>query len=230
MNVLRVSYIDPTFDKCAAAHEWLSSADIFRSRKTSVASNNTAAQHAMEALHIPSAAAAIHLLCRVEQRPDLTYSTRELADARYQQEANHVLTQKFVEGLAPQARGSSCVNLLVTETIPYSLWILSAGEGSSALDRAASSLGILSKREKSAVDMHISTLRALGLTYVSQEDSYSDKEATHTATLRLEPPIDRLCHFVDLSLSKGETRRDIPPPVSLSESFPHAEVDVFLTF
>lgn len=218
MNILRVSYIDPTLDRCAAAHEWLSSSDIYRSMKTSVASNNVTARYAMEALHIPSTAAAIHLLCRVEQRPELTYSTRDMSDARYQQEANHFLTQKFVEGLSPKVRGSRCVNMLATETIPYALWVLSAGEGSSALNRAATSLEILSKGERQSLNNHVATIRALGLTYVAaQEGSSSEKGAISAAVkVRLEPPIERLVEFADLTVPNGQTRHEIPAVVSLS--------------
>jgi len=204
MNILRVSYIDPTFDRCAAAHEWLSSSDVYRT------------SHALERLHIPSSAAAVHFLCRVEQRPDLTYTTRYLSDGRYQQEANFALTQKFVEGLSPQARGSRCVNLLATETIPYALWILSAGEGSSSLDRAASSMDILSKGERRSLDMHVSTLQSLGLTYVAAVEENARKDygaSTLAMNIRLEPPIERLVQFVDLNLSKEQKRHEIPPAV-----------------
>lgn len=169
----------------------------------------------MERLHIPSAAAAIHFLCRVEQRPDLTYTTRDLSDNRYQREANFALTQKFVEGLSPHARGSRCINLLATETIPYALWVLSAGEGSSSLDRAATSLDILSKGERLSLDQHVATLRSLGLTYVAAHDE-APKEygVSHAVDIRLEPPIERLVEFNDLSLSTQQKRQAIPPAVS----------------
>ena len=48
LNVLKVSYVDPTLDRCLAAHEWMSGADIYRSSKTSVASTNTSAHYAMQ--------------------------------------------------------------------------------------------------------------------------------------------------------------------------------------
>lgn len=213
MNVLRVSYIDPTFDRCSAAHEWLSSSDIYRSNKTFVASNNAAAKYAMEGLHIPSAAAAVHYLCRVEQRPDLTFSTRDMVDVQYQQEANYALTQKFVEGLSPQA--SRCVNLLATETIPYALWVLSAGEGGGSLNRAASSLDILTKGERLSLDMHVATLRSLGLTYVAAEEEHRKEYGapSQAMNIRLEPPIERFVQFTDLSMSRQQKRQEIPPAV-----------------
>ena len=216
MNVLRVSYIDPTFDRCSAAHEWLSSSDIYRSQNTSVASNNGGAKYAMEGLHIPAAAAAVHFLCRVEQRPDLTFSTRDMVDVQYQQEANYALTQKFVEGLSPQAGGSRCVNLLATETIPYALWVLSAGEGSGSLNRAASSLDILTKGERLSLDMHVATLRSLGLTYVAAEEEHRKEYGAPSLAMniRLEPPIERFVQFTDLSMSRQQKRQEIPPAVS----------------
>ena len=87
LNVLNVSFIDPTLDRCWTAHEWLSSMDIYRSQNTSLASNNHAEHRVIQNCHIPSAAAAIHILCRVETRPELTFSLRPLFDSLYQLEA-----------------------------------------------------------------------------------------------------------------------------------------------
>jgi chromosome transmission fidelity protein 18 len=53
LKVLRVSFIDPTLERCAAAHEWLSLSDSYRSIKTSVAANNSAALHTMQKLLHP---------------------------------------------------------------------------------------------------------------------------------------------------------------------------------
>jgi len=219
MNILRVSYIDPTLDRCSAAHEWLSSSDIYRSHNTSAASNNSSAAHAMEAMHIPAAAAAIHLLCRVEQRPDLTFTTREFFEAHYQQESNKSLAQKFFDGLSPKARTCRSGDQICTETVPYSLWILSAGVGSSALDRCASSYDLLNKGEIVAFDNHVGALLSLGLTYVASQDNDNhagNYAASHfmNTTLHLEPPIDRIMQFQDLALSEAQSRREVPPPVS----------------
>lgn len=193
LNVLRVSYIDPTLDRCAAAHEWLSSSDLCPRQ-------------------VPSTAGAIHLLCRVEQRPDLSFSTRELMDSRYQFEANQSLAQKFAEGLSMQTRSRS-TSLLATETIPYSLWVLSAGEGSSgALDRAATSLQILNKAELGSFHRHVMSLRCLGLSYVAEQEEAAPGEfkGITGSVLRLEPPIDRLAHFMDLTRAKSQKRIEIP--------------------
>lgn len=218
MNILRVSYIDPTLDRCAAAHEWMSSSDTYRSP----ASIGSASFHTMEAWHIPPAAAAIHLLCRVEQRPDLTFTTREFFDARYQQEANQSLLQKFHDGLTPMARSSrSAWPDLVTTEIPYILWILSAGDGSSALDRGTSSYDLLNK-EKGSFNNHAGVLVSLGLTYVTSHDdneggrSKSKNNNSYrllNSTIQLEPPIDRLVQFVDLHLSNDQRRREVAPTV-----------------
>lgn len=208
MNILRVSYIDPTLDKCAAAHEWMSSSDIYRSHKA-----NGMDHYAMEALHIPFVTAAIHLLCRVELRQDLTYTTRDLADSQYQMEANSALAQKFAEGLSLRARGSRSLNQLATETVPYALWVLSAGEGSSALDRAATSVELLSRGERDAFERHAATLRVLGLSYAAeQEEATSGREHRHVLVkVRLEPPIERLVQYTDLP----NNRQQIPPAVGV---------------
>ena len=206
LNTLRVSYVDPTLDRCAAAHEWMSSADIYRS-------NRTTNQFAMEALHIPAATGAIHLLCRVEQRQDLTYSTREFVDAHFLHESNIGLAQKFFEGLSLQTRGARGVPQLASEIVPYALWMLSAGEGSSALDRVATSVDLLSKGEQNAFRQHAATLRALGLSYVKEQEESVDvhKSFRHMPIkVRLEPPIEQFVKFSDLQVP----RREIPAAVS----------------
>jgi len=63
MNVHRVSYIDPTLDRCCTALEWLSSADTYRSYKSNVAMNNSAEHQSMQKYYIPTSAAAVHMLC-----------------------------------------------------------------------------------------------------------------------------------------------------------------------
>ena len=211
MNVLRVSYVDPTLDRCLAAHEWMSGADVYRSFKTNVAMTNNNEHHAMQKFHIPSAAAAIHLLCRVETRTDLMLSTRQLSDARYQLEANGGLVSRFVEGLSPKARCSMHGTGVIADFIPYCLWILSAGYGSVALNRAVSSLDILNKFEKTAFEHHVGTLRALGLTYVkTEENSFGGDSGAgpRRGGMRLEPEIDLLSKFEGLNLNKR--RKQIP--------------------
>jgi chromosome transmission fidelity protein 18 len=217
MNLPRVSYIDPTLDRCSAAHEWLSGADLFRSGK--VSAHNQMEQYSMQRLHTPSVAAAIHLLCRVELKPDLTFSARELSDAHYQRQANLGLVQKFSEGLPAKAKSAKCQNLLSTEFIPLALWILSAGEGSSSLCRAASSIDVLTKLEKQSVDVQVAVLRSMGLTYVADQDQLAvrPKDALMDGSanqMRLEPPIDRLVHYVHLKVPGGFHRKAIPPTVS----------------
>lgn len=221
LNNLHVSYIDPTFDKCAAVLECLSSSDMYRSHNNSLTSNNE--HYALEFFHIPPAAAAVHLLCRVEQRPDLTFSTRKFGDTRYKKEANLSLTQKFVEGISPHARGCRSANLVATETIPYSMWMLSSGEGHSALDRQASSLDMLKKGERASFNNHVATLRALGLTYITtKEGTKNDKRFISSArTVTLEPPIEQLINFVDLTFPGGQRRLEIPPGVSPSHQLSH---------
>jgi len=169
----------------------------------------------MEALHIPSVTAAVHLLCRVEQRQDLTYSTRELNDAQFLRESNVGLGQKFFEGLSLQTRGARGVHQLASEIVPYALWMLSAGEGSSALDRVATSVELLSKGEQVAFKQHAATLRSLGLSYVAEQEEAEgggrrDSRRLLPVKIRLEPPIEQLVKFSDLTIS----RQEIPPAVS----------------
>lgn len=205
MNLLNVSYIDPTFDRCAAALEWLSGADL----------------RSIQQYYVPCASAALHLLCRVEQKPDLIYTTRALSDAHYQTEANRGLTHKFAEGFSAQVRSSRCTDVIVQETVPYVLWMLSAGEGSSALVRPASSVEILNQSERKAFQSHTATLCTLGLTYVAatEDDQVNGRfsprnRGPQTINMVLEPPIDRLVHFQQLCVRLSDRRKEIPPAVS----------------
>lgn len=215
-NLLQVSYVDPTLDRCTLAHEWLSSTDIFRSNKTAVASTNHMELHSLQRHHMPTAAAAVHLLCRVETRSKLTFSNRRMIDAFYQLEANDNLAQKFVEGLTPSARGGASFGSAAVETIPYSLWVLSAGDGSFSLSRSVSSMGILSRNERVAFEAHVAALRSLGLTYVASDDGAAKPLTgrSRPVGMRLEPQIDRLVHFEDLSFSVASKRKHIPCVVS----------------
>ena len=198
MNINRVSYVDPTLDRCYSAFEWLSEADMYRSHNSNVAMNNSAEHHSMQKFYIPTAAAAVHLLCCVETRPDLTFSTRPLSDSHYQNQANISLVHRFIEGLAPMVR-RGCgggIDTVVSDVIPYGLWLLSAGDGKHSLSRQVSSLDLLSAEEKLAFSAHVETLRALGLTYVKDERTFDHKSPYNSGeNLRLEPEIDKLVKF-----------------------------------
>ncbi len=207
MNVNRVSYVDPSFDRCCGALEWLSGADTYRSHRSNVAMNNGAEHQSMQKYHIPTAAAAVHLLCCVETRPDLTFSTRPLSDCHYQNQANVSLVHRFVEGLPPRARrgiGGGTASV-VSDVIPYGLWLLSAGDGKHALSRPVSSVDILSAEEKLAFSAHVQTLRDLGLTYVKDGGTFEYKNPHN---LRLEPEIDKLVKFEFVDDCIG--RREVP--------------------
>ena len=210
MNVNRVSYVDPTLDRCCSAFEWLSRADMYRSQKSNVAMNNSAEHQAMQKFYIPSAAAAIHLLCCVETRPDLTFSTRPLSDCHYQNQANVSLVHRFVDGLSPRSRRGmgGGTDTIVSDVIPYGLWLLSAGEGKHTLSRPVSSVDILSAEEKLAFSAHVATLRALGLTYVRDQGTFNSYPNTaEEENVRLEPEIDKLVKFEEMN----DDRQDIPP-------------------
>lgn len=200
MNVNRVSYVDPTLDRCSVAFEWLSEADTFRSHNSNVAMNNSSEHHSMQKFYIPTAAAAIHVLCCVETKPDLTFSTRPLSDMNYQNQANVSLVHRFMEGLAPRARsgvGGGTHNV-VSDVIPYSLWLLSAGDGKHSLSKPVSSVEMLHAEEKLAFSAHVATLRALGLTYVKEDVGFNDTRNFDNGpneNVRLEPEIDKLVKF-----------------------------------
>lgn len=202
INLPRVSYIDPTLDRCAAAHEWLSEADLLRSDKLGLQME----QYSMQRKFFPSVAGAIHLLCRVEMKSNLSFSIREMSDVHFQRQGNLGLIQKFSEGLPPTAKNYKCNTVLSIEVIPLVLWILSAGNGSSILSRAASSIDILSDDDREIVAVHVNKLLSLGLNYTVQEDIRTTtkwtknrsnlEDATSGGMIRLEPPIDRLTQFV----------------------------------
>jgi chromosome transmission fidelity protein 18 len=210
-NLLSVSYIDPTLDRCAVAHELLSSTDVHRSGSMGIDYS------------APPATAAIHLLCRVETKPDLSFSTRELFDAQYRKIANQGLLQRFAEGLSPKCRSLKFQEgALSSEVIPQLAWILSAGEGSSALCRASSSMEVLTVKERVSMNQHVSVLSSLGLTYVADHEEESGEANRGTSyselaarRLRMEPPIDRLIRFGGVV---NGARKEIPSAVS---SFGH---------
>jgi chromosome transmission fidelity protein 18 len=202
MNILSVSYIDPAFDRCSAAHELLSSVDAVEG-----------SGYSMQRLYTPSVAAGIHLLCRVEVKPRLNFSNRELADIHYRQESNQALVQKFSDGLPAKVKDIKCHDLLSKEFIPMALWILSAGEGASSLCRAASSFDILTKTEREIATNHVSDLFSLGLTYVADNDAPQNIKhsfRSEATVMRLEPPIHRLVLYNDLIMPGGLRRKEIP--------------------
>lgn len=208
MNVLRVSYIDPAFDRCSAAHELLSAADFRGDGSTEF--------YSMQKICTPAMAAAIHLLCRVEMKPSLTLSARELADIQYRKEANEGLVQKFCEVLPAKAKNLKCGTVLTEEFIPLALWVLSAGEGSSSLRRAASSIDILSRMERDTANAHVAALCSLGLTYVPDNEFHHVNHNTAFRAgnpyveMRLEPPIHRLVQYNSVGARGWSRRREIP--------------------
>jgi len=198
MNVLRVSYIDPAFDRCSAAHELLSFA---------------VDSHQRSGYSVPIVTAGIHLLCRVEVKPDLTFSNREMADMKYRQESNLGLVQKFLEALPTKAKNLKCNTLLTEEFIPLTLWVLSAGGGSASLSRPASSIDILTKMEQDTANNHVAVLCALGLTYKVDHEQHNGGVSSFrasTSEMRLDPPIHRLVEYKFLNHPGGLYRKEIP--------------------
>jgi chromosome transmission fidelity protein 18 len=187
-NLLRVSYIDPTMERCDLAHEWLSCG--------------------LSHFSMPSAAVgAVHVLCRIETKADLSLSNKESTQAHFQKQSNMGILQKFVESLRHFSYETT-----ISEIIPYALWMLSAAD---TLHRPVSSVDVLGKKEMDAFRMHVSTLRSLGLTYVPTEHQ-SRLITTEKSTLkmRLEPEIDCLVHYYGFKAPMEHKRQRIPSVVS----------------
>ena len=213
LNLMNVSFIDPTLEKCWTAHEWLSCVDVYRSHKTTVASTNHAEHRTIQKYHIPSAAAAIHLLCRVETNPELTFSLRPLLDTVFQVEANGGLINKFLEGLSPKSRSGITKQGFTFEVMPFCLSLLSPGAGIGALNRAVSSIDILTKEERESFYAHVNMLRTLGLTYKKVDDGQNQGMHQSIETeMRLEPEIDKILQFQDLN-TFNQRKKDIPHAV-----------------
>jgi hypothetical protein len=192
-------------DRCDAAHEWLSSY----------------AENTNVTFGAPIIAAAIHFLCRIDTRPDLQLSNREIIQAKFEKEAHKDLVDRFREGLAPKFRSFVTSSVAQLEVLPYSVWLISAGTASgTSLARCVTSFDMLNADEKKSFMAHVATMRALGLTYVFHE--HSDKALMNndlailtnlsSSCMRLQPEIDKLVHFQDLDFSL--TRIEIPDIVS----------------
>jgi hypothetical protein len=182
-----------------------------------LAANDTNAQHALENMYVPAAVGVAHILCRVELLPDLVFSTREFTDFRYRCEERNQLLQRFHDGMSLRNRGSGSMKELSLQLVSYILWILSAGEGSSALNRGVTSVEVLSKAERASFDNHVAILCSLGLTYIAAPESEDGYVATNLIKpLLLDPPIHKLCQFSDLLLNHGQIRLDIPLMVRLT--------------
>lgn len=128
------------------------------------------------------------------------------------------MTLKFAEGLRVQFRGSRSCDNMVKDTIPYALWMLSAGDDSSSLIRPASSIEILKKKELKSFEAHVAILHSLGLTYVAATEDFEggqqSKHVSQTTHMILDPPIDRLIQFQSLHYTHGHRRQEIPSAVS----------------
>ena len=218
---MNLSYVDPTLDRCWSAHEWLSEADIYRSNKLSVASTDGSLLRWMQKLYIPSAAAAIHFLCRVETKPTLQYSLREMTDVAYSIEAKIGLISKFVESLSPHAKVNISGSSFTTTSLPYLLSLVSKDTDSNTLSRPVSSIELLNKEEKLIFDAHVAKLRTLGLTYVKTLN-YTDTTINpqENFDMRLEPEIDKLVEFKGFTSVAHAGIANIPP--ILKELLAHA--------
>jgi hypothetical protein len=113
--------------------------------------------------------------------------------------------------------------VLTKELIPYAPWVLAAGNGNSSLNRAASSIDMLTKVERESVDAHVALLRTLGLTYVAavDEPDFRRKDPMVQMTVNkkmvLEPPIDRLVAYTQMKFSSRLERIEVPAAVSMTK-------------
>jgi hypothetical protein len=214
--MVEVPFIDPMFDRCWSALEWLSYSDIFRSFKTQLAMTNTVDHHHLQKLYISTAGAAVHFLCGIEKRPNLNFSSRTMLDAVFKAEAHVGLIGKYMDGLSPRLRATLFGVNPVTELIPYILWLLSAGNGNSGLHRAVSNIEMLTKNERLSFQRQIDLLIVLGLTYVKVDRfEASSSSSSHFDQFRLDPDIGDLMSFKDTSNEVNCRRNEIPPAVSL---------------
>jgi len=210
LNILSVSYVDPTLEKCWSAHEWISEADIYRSYKTGISLTNSDEYRVMQKKYIPNVAGAIHLLCRIDAQSDLTYTTRPLLDMMYHIETNWGVIGKMLDGLTPATRRSIIKTSVACELLPFWMILLSAGGGPGMLTRAVSSFEMLNEKEKKVFETHVALLRALGLSYVKVEHNWDDNSEDF---MRLEPEIGNLIQFKDIYSNKKSKRTEIPSVV-----------------
>jgi hypothetical protein len=194
-------------DRCDAAHGWLSLWPDTAPSATSTA---------------PIIAAAIHFLCRINTRPDLQLSGREVIQAKFKKDANNDLIGCFTEGFTPKLRSFVTSSTAKLEIVPYTMWLISAGATKGAsLARCVTSFDMLNADEKKMFSAHVSTMRALGLTYRSHDHGSAaltndSGELVTNADLRfvsmkLHPEIDKLIHFRGLDFSHN--RVEIPEAV-----------------
>jgi len=190
-NLMNPSYVDPTMERCCLAHEWLSSVD-------DPFLINSSSQYFLQ----PLAAGAVHILCRAETNvQQLTFSSHEMSHVFHCRESNRGIINKFLLGLPPCSKMMS-YQLAVIEIVPFALWVLSAGN---SLNRPVSSLDLLTNKEKVAFEAHVSTLRALGLTYITSSDSLVSSQE-----MQLEPEIDCLVKLKGCNLAPENCRRWVP--------------------
>eukprot|EP00934_Nitzschia_sp_Nitz4_P004302 Nitzschia sp. Nitz4//scaffold4_size323378//176158//179022//NITZ4_000667-RA/size323378-snap-gene-0.458-mRNA-1//-1//CDS//3329553420//4292//frame0 len=197
LNLPAISYIDPTMDRCAAAHELLSSTDL-------LGSDGPSRQVTLSS----STAASIHLLCRVETTPSVTLSTRELSDTIYHMQENGGLFRKFAEGLPAKTHNNMGMLALTTEYVPLLPSILFADP---TLTRGASTIEALTVLERTSVEAHLSIMRSLGLTYIAETKESNDKHEGEWNIMRLEPAIQKLSDFSSVKRRPQQYRKNVHP-------------------
>ena len=177
----------------------------------------------MQKQYIPVAAAAVHFLCRIETKPDLQFSLREMTDIAYSTDANNGIINKFLEALPPRVKENLSGSNFTTGSLPYLLQLVSKDTDSNALNNPVSSIELLSKDDRAIFYSHVARLRSLGLTYVksvnyadSNDNTYGNNESYY----RLEPEIDKLLEYKGFKSTVHQNIANIPP--ILKELLAHA--------
>ena len=224
-----MSYSDPTLDRCAEAHEWLSCGDLYRSHRSPAALHDFGQVDSLQRQIVPLVAAVLHFFCRVETKPNLIFTLKDISNSWFQQEANSVLLSKFLDGLSPAVKCNITYLNSVQDTIPFILWLLSAGNGEFSLVRPVSSIELLKPSELSKFQNHVRLLRSLGLTYIRAESIGSNR--TMPEKMILEPAIDAFVRFNDLTVNgKGEipcTVKELLAHCATLESMKHLDNSSF---
>lgn len=187
-------------DRCAEAHEWLSCGDMYRSHRSHAAQHDVAQVQSLQRNFIPLVAAVLHFFCRIETKPKLIFTLKDLSNCWFKSQANFVLLSKFFEGLSPKVKCNMSYMNSVQDTIPFVLWLLSAGAGEFSLIRPVSSVELLRPNELIKFQNHVHLIRSLGLTYI--RDAPLDSNQAIPANMVLEPGIDTLATFDDLNIAK----------------------------
>lgn len=168
---------------------------MLRSNKGLAAQHDWEQVESIQRKYIPLVASVLHFLCRVETKPSLIFSLKDLSNCWFQREANFGLLHSFLEGLTPRMRCiTNCINSIV-DIVPFVSYLLTAGYGEYSLSRPVSTIDLMKPKEKIKFEDHVRILVSLGLSYVRDDSIQSNLS---NSKLILQPAIDSLVAFSDL--------------------------------